>query len=192
MSLENPNYGNIGSDGPEMMPLTPETMDFGGAINLLAGIVEAAKNDYISTAKDEYARSGKWDRETFDVGYLTYSERQNWISALNFVKKDPYNAFQNFSPDEIFDAWDKLMKNDIHARDQVMVVSENTRLPYGTICKVERVYNDEYYIRNIDSKYCCWAKIEDIMLFYDATHCRKFEEAKTKTGKNRTASHIGS
>ena len=49
---------------------------------------------------------------------------------------------------------------------EVKVISENLRLPKGTICVVEEVVSDShdkpYYIRNVESQYCCWASRQDL------------------------------
>jgi len=51
---------------------------------------------------------------------------------------------------------------------EVKVISEDIRLPKGTICVVEEVVNDSYdkpyYIRNIESQYCCWASSKDLQV----------------------------
>ena len=50
---------------------------------------------------------------------------------------------------------------------ECFVISDNCRLPKGTKCVVEQYVIDEladknYYIRNLDSAYCCWASAEDL------------------------------
>ena len=48
--------------------------------------------------------------------------------------------------------------------DIVTVVTDNCRLPKGTQCEIMTYSKttDQYYIRNVDSEYCCWAKKDDI------------------------------
>lgn len=54
--------------------------------------------------------------------------------------------------------------------DIVVVVTDDCRLPKDTICVIEKVisiFSDSlalcpYYIRNIESDYCCWVYTEDI------------------------------
>ena len=54
--------------------------------------------------------------------------------------------------------------------DIVVVVSEDCRLPKDTICVVDKalpIWSDStaflpYYIRNIESEYCCWVYEECI------------------------------
>ena len=48
--------------------------------------------------------------------------------------------------------------------DIVTVVTDNCRIPRGTKCEIVAYVStlDQYYIRNIESEYCCWVKKEDI------------------------------
>lgn len=49
------------------------------------------------------------------------------------------------------------------------IISDNTRLPKGTEVRI-RTYSsttDEYYVQNVESEYCCWAKREDLDLCMD-------------------------
>lgn len=56
--------------------------------------------------------------------------------------------------------------------DIVVVITDDCRLPKNTICVIEKTlpaWSDSvlfcpapYYIRNIDSKYCCWVYEDDI------------------------------
>ena len=48
--------------------------------------------------------------------------------------------------------------------DIVTIISDNVRLPKGTTCEITNYseLTNEYYIRNVDSQYCCWVKPEDI------------------------------
>lgn len=48
--------------------------------------------------------------------------------------------------------------------DNVTVISDNVRVSKGTKCRILDIYEGDYYIRNIDSEYCCWAKDEDLEL----------------------------
>ena len=159
-------------------------------IGLLAAVVEQAKDDYISIAKEEYARKGLWNRKDFDRKRLSGHMAMAYSSAVKFINKDPYHAMDNFSPDEIFDAWDKQMLHDLHTGDQVKILSDNTRLPKDTICKIEKICHDEYYIRNVDSQYCCWAKAADLILYYDETHCKDLSSRRSNSGSNRNPSRL--
>ena len=44
------------------------------------------------------------------------------------------------------------------------IITDNTRLPNGTEVNV-LLYSkviDEYYVKNVESDYCCWVKKEDL------------------------------
>lgn len=76
-------------------------------------------------------------------------------SALNIYKRE--------NKEDFYPAYIRFREGD-----KVVVVSEDTRIPKGTICVVERVSGvhtepndtciaiEPYYIRNIESEYCCW------------------------------------
>lgn len=48
--------------------------------------------------------------------------------------------------------------------DIVLVATDNCRIPKGIECEIMMYSSvtDQYYIRNVDSEYCCWAKKEDL------------------------------
>ena len=50
---------------------------------------------------------------------------------------------------------------------KAVIITDNLRLPKGTTCEVIQWINPEldsknYYIRNLDSQYCCWASSQDL------------------------------
>lgn len=50
---------------------------------------------------------------------------------------------------------------------KVRIITDNLRLPKGTTCEVIQWISPEldaknYYIRNIESDYCCWASSQDL------------------------------
>lgn len=50
----------------------------------------------------------------------------------------------------------------------VKIISDNLRIPRGTICVIEEIVSDihdkPYYIRNVESEYCCWASSKDLQI----------------------------
>lgn len=48
--------------------------------------------------------------------------------------------------------------------DIVLVTTDNCRIPRDTRCVIEAYTStmDQYYIRNIESQYCCWVRKEDL------------------------------
>lgn len=50
---------------------------------------------------------------------------------------------------------------------KAVIITDNLRLPKGTTCEVIQWINPEldsknFYIRNIESDYCCWASSQDL------------------------------
>lgn len=50
---------------------------------------------------------------------------------------------------------------------KAVIITDNLRLPKGTKCEVIQWINPEldsknFYIRNIESDYCCWASSQDL------------------------------
>lgn len=59
----------------------------------------------------------------------------------------------------------EIKKTTYGEGELVVVTSDDCRLPKGTVCAV--MYTTEagatsYYIRNVESDYCCWAREDQI------------------------------
>ena len=79
------------------------------------------------------------------------------------VLQSALNTYKRENKEDFYPAYIRFREGD-----KVVVVSDDVRLPKGTVCVVERVSGAHtwannislamkpYYIRNIESEYSCW------------------------------------
>lgn len=74
-------------------------------------------------------------------------------------------GFEDYEP--IYQECQKQDEEQSYIGKKVVIISDDCRLPKGTRCIVIQWINPaldfkNFYIRNVDSDYCCWASIQDL------------------------------
>lgn len=103
--------------------------------------------------------------DLFVVGHHCSSSKDRdvirWV--MNYIDglSSDFEGYQSVYPECVKEGGESFIGK------KAVIITDNLRLPKGTICEVIQWINPEldsknYYIRNIESDYCCWASSQDL------------------------------
>lgn len=104
--------------------------------------------------------------DLFVVGHHCTSSKDRdvirWV--MNYIDEIP-SDFEDYQ--SVYPECTKEKEATSFIGKRAVIISPALRLPKGTVCEVVQWINPEldsknFYIRNIESDYCCWASSQDL------------------------------